>query len=576
MWTKTLILLIISSFVYAADDCDVASCAKPLKHHEELGCKANYDDGKCCPSYDCSDYTKLDPSKCHFNGEAYEVGQALARNVSGLTCTQSCFCSRSEEQPAKFICAQQSCGFFQSQSCVNVYGSLDECCSTASICDDDQKSALSTCYLNDKLYYEGQKMYPESDPCYVCLCQKNFDNSTFADNKHCQKVNCGIELHSMSYIQKGCIPIYLEKKACCPISWKCPEEETTPASTAVPATKSNENVFVVTPAVAAVSEEQETAKSVSESVTTTEKISADEVSSESTTTAASDNTEVPVKSVETSTVAKETVQVKELPAVTKAIKEEKETPEVISPTTATVKENVELKELPAVTEAAKEEKEAPTTTVKENVELKELPAVTEATKVEKEAPTTTVEPKEEATTSSTTTEKPKAIVIEAVPETSTEADLETTTTVTAEELKSEIESSTKEILNEITTLLAEAVEEVTTLKEEAEITTESSTTTESSSDIQTSFEGHTEHVSISVSVQTSESATKEQRKKRSSIYQLPTILQRVVRQLSTKNQCNFGSKTYNIGEQIVDDDDCLSCSCEIPPLAHCIRKLNCN
>jgi hypothetical protein len=64
-------------------------------------------------------------------------------------------------------------------------------------------------------------MYPESDPCYACLCQKDFDNSSIATNNNCQKINCGIQLNSLHYIQKGCIPIYLKDKACCPIDWKC-------------------------------------------------------------------------------------------------------------------------------------------------------------------------------------------------------------------------------------------------------------------------------------------------------------------------------------------------------------------
>lgn len=89
------------------------------------------------------------------------------------------------------------------------------------ISEEKEKAELATCYLNNEKYFEGQKMMPGSNPCHECLCQKNFDNSTILNNPHCSAVNCFLQLKSLSFIQRGCIPIYYGEKVCCPIDWKC-------------------------------------------------------------------------------------------------------------------------------------------------------------------------------------------------------------------------------------------------------------------------------------------------------------------------------------------------------------------
>ncbi|XP_055527873.1 uncharacterized protein LOC129720418 [Wyeomyia smithii] len=84
---------------------------------------------------------------------------------------------------------------------------------------------LSECYLEGKKYLEGQKMYPKEDSCYICHCQKGFDNSTFTNNPKCYVKYCGIELHSSDKLADGCIPVYFGTDRCCPISWRCPDDE---------------------------------------------------------------------------------------------------------------------------------------------------------------------------------------------------------------------------------------------------------------------------------------------------------------------------------------------------------------
>lgn len=89
--------------------------------------------------------------------------------------------------------------------------------------EDEEKETLATCWMDGQTFTEGEKMYPAQNPCYECLCQNEFDNTTIVQNENCQKINCGISLDK-SHIQRGCLPIYESKSiACCPIGWKCRE-----------------------------------------------------------------------------------------------------------------------------------------------------------------------------------------------------------------------------------------------------------------------------------------------------------------------------------------------------------------
>lgn len=77
--------------------------------------------------------------------------------------------------------------------------------------------------MDGQTFTEGEKMYPAQNPCYECLCQNEFDNTTIVQNENCQKISCGLSLDK-SHIQRGCLPIYESKSiACCPIGWKCRE-----------------------------------------------------------------------------------------------------------------------------------------------------------------------------------------------------------------------------------------------------------------------------------------------------------------------------------------------------------------
>lgn len=132
----------------------------------------------------------------------------------------------SDELPS-FNCANVECPEYLRQAsqpnCIGQY-SKDECCIQKQLCDAE-KEALPRCSNKGKTYYKNQRITSDHylDNCYTCLCDENFSNSTelLSNSKSCKKINCGLELRHLKEAQKGCAPIYLREKACCPISWKC-------------------------------------------------------------------------------------------------------------------------------------------------------------------------------------------------------------------------------------------------------------------------------------------------------------------------------------------------------------------
>lgn len=85
--------------------------------------------------------------------------------------------------------------------------------------DEAEKKSLASCFVG-KEYREGEKFVPKTNPCYECLCHKDFDNTTITDNLHCRKLNCEIDLRYKSFVQQGCLPVFHSEK-CCPVDWKC-------------------------------------------------------------------------------------------------------------------------------------------------------------------------------------------------------------------------------------------------------------------------------------------------------------------------------------------------------------------
>lgn len=93
-------------------------------------------------------------------------------------------------------------------------------------CEDSDKIAelsQTRCFLENKEYVKGQKMFSERQGCHACICDDGFNNLTIVNNPHCQPVKCNIEIHYADRLMAGCIPIYYGKVNCCPIGWRCRE-----------------------------------------------------------------------------------------------------------------------------------------------------------------------------------------------------------------------------------------------------------------------------------------------------------------------------------------------------------------
>lgn len=228
MWNTVassgLLVIALAAFCHGA--CE-EPCPAPPKHYAELGCKPILDEGQCCPKrYECPELTDRDGNKCYFNGKIYPAGGKLAPVDQEMnSCSPACFCSNFTT-PATFQCASIDCAEFLdagSEDCIHQY-SLHGCCAENTVCGKEKLAKLAQCYLDDKMYYEGQRMYPADEPCRTCQCKPGFDNSTIVDNPNCYEIQCGLELHAGDRLAMGCIPIYFGNHRCCPISWKCPSD----------------------------------------------------------------------------------------------------------------------------------------------------------------------------------------------------------------------------------------------------------------------------------------------------------------------------------------------------------------
>lgn len=40
-------------------------------------------------------------------------------------------------------------------------------------------------------------------------------------------------------------------------------------------------------------------------------------------------------------------------------------------------------------------------------------------------------------------------------------------------------------------------------------------------------------------------------------------------------KCTYGNETMDIGDSVVGQDECVTCSCNVPPMVSCSRALNC-
>jgi len=60
-----------------------------------------------------------------------------------------------------------------------------------------------TCQVEGKEYKDGQKIYPESEPCRICVCNAQFTD-IYGDQ--CREIECGMDYR---YLEGGSIKLLL-------------------------------------------------------------------------------------------------------------------------------------------------------------------------------------------------------------------------------------------------------------------------------------------------------------------------------------------------------------------------------
>ena len=135
---------------------------------------------------------------------------------------QGCYCDGNGEDSPQITCAHVDCfqpRQFNWDDCRPAYQDISSCCFSNFTCGEELQQK-ATCELEGKTYHEGEKMYPDSDPCTVCHCQAGWDGDL--EGEFCKETKCTI-LGQEDKILRGCQPVQKDN-VCCPFEWVCPEE----------------------------------------------------------------------------------------------------------------------------------------------------------------------------------------------------------------------------------------------------------------------------------------------------------------------------------------------------------------
>ncbi|KAF2356911.1 Pancreatic trypsin inhibitor Kunitz domain [Trinorchestia longiramus] len=205
-------------------ECDRRQCPnyREVAYMRVRGCTPEYENANCCPTgFTCADSPASDPDSCTYNSTSYAMGD----NVPVENPCSRCRCSNGPSG-AELNCISVECpSLFQrpEPNCRRLY-KLDECCSYAKECEEDDASAVvtrsdtATCESQGRTYKEGDKMDFDDAPCQRCVCGANY---TGPYGEGCAPIDCGYDTRSLSRIRRGCVPLFY-KARCCPISYICP------------------------------------------------------------------------------------------------------------------------------------------------------------------------------------------------------------------------------------------------------------------------------------------------------------------------------------------------------------------
>lgn len=172
--------------------------------------------------FKCPDFRSFASNKCHVKGQLFDVGDDIPNDLIPM-CRADCQCSSNMRiECANIECPEDDYNYDDPPQTINRYNDLKECCSAIQT-PINKADHLSKCQVEGRSYHDGERIYPDGDSCFMCLCAPNFNNKTsFAENSNCVKINCGVE-HDLYRINAGCVPIYYRTPTCCPIDMKCRE-----------------------------------------------------------------------------------------------------------------------------------------------------------------------------------------------------------------------------------------------------------------------------------------------------------------------------------------------------------------
>ncbi|KAK8392656.1 hypothetical protein O3P69_014824 [Scylla paramamosain] len=212
-----------------AATCDKFKCPWQLwDHYLAKECVPQYTEDACCPtSFQCPSASESgkDPSKCHYRGVSYSVGDAVPVDDP---CSASCTCALPHDPSSlpEVNCANVECPeLFRPPrpGCRPLYRA-DTCCAYDYECADPDSPApvprADVCPWQNKTYEVGSKMYFDNYPCQSCICGPGF---TGPNGPGCSRIDCGLEFRYTHEINRGCTPIFFESR-CCPIGWMCPDD----------------------------------------------------------------------------------------------------------------------------------------------------------------------------------------------------------------------------------------------------------------------------------------------------------------------------------------------------------------
>ncbi|KAK0098262.1 hypothetical protein PV326_010027 [Microctonus aethiopoides] len=221
-------LSLILASISADRSCDKTKCPGPTLYYKDLGCKPLYKNpDDCCPyKYNCDEVKLRSSNKCYANGHEYNIGQKLRKEDSN-PCDIECRCVRLGGS-ARFMCAIVDCpyNYIHDPNCY-LPRSAVECCAGEPICLQNPEDRPK-CEVDGKIYRDGEKFTPKSEPHKQCICGPGYKGENIAPFCRVSLTSvCRPEFYHANDIEKNCTPTYYHgqsPQSSCSVAYRCQNE----------------------------------------------------------------------------------------------------------------------------------------------------------------------------------------------------------------------------------------------------------------------------------------------------------------------------------------------------------------